>query len=57
MGYAEFDDEEGQRRKGTHLLGYTEKDGKYLVFPQIQMKEGRLQYIPDWKEAFNTALK
>ena len=57
MGYAEFDDEKGQRRKGTHLLGYTEKDGKYLVFPQIQMKEGRLQYIPDWKEAFDTALK
>lgn len=57
MGYAEFDDEKGQRRKGTHLLGYTEKDDKYLVFPQIQMKEGRLQYIPDWKEAFNTASK
>lgn len=57
MGYAEFDDEKGQRRKGTHLLGYTEKDNKYLVFPQIQMKEGRLQYIPDWKEAFDTASK
>ena len=57
MGYAEFDDEKGKRRRGTHYLGYAEKNGKYVVYPQIQMKQGRLQYIPNWQDAFDEAWK
>lgn len=43
---------------GTHKLGYTESDGQYYVFPQIQEdKNGELKYYSDWREAFDKAFK
>ncbi len=43
---------------GTHLLGYTESDGQYYVYPQIQEDEnGELKYYSDWREAFDKAFK
>lgn len=57
MGYAEFTDEKGKIQRGTHLLGYTEDNGEYLVFPNIQSENGRLQYEKDWKKAFDKAKK
>lgn len=55
MGYAEFTDEKGKIQRGTHLLGYAEDNGEYLVFPSIQSENGRLQYEKDWKKAFDKA--
>lgn len=57
MGYAEFTDENGKIQRGTHLLGYAEDNGEYLVFPSIQSENGRLQYEKDWKKAFDKAKK
>lgn len=55
MGYAEFTDEEGKTQRGTHLLNYAEDDGEYVVYPEIQMENGRLQYEKDWRKAFDKA--
>ena len=57
MGYAEFTDEKGKIQRGTHLLGYAEDNGEYLVFPSIQKENGRLQYEKDWKKALDKAKK
>lgn len=57
MGYAEFTDEEGKIQRGTHLLSYAEDNGEYVVFPEIQMENGRLQYEKDWRKAFDKAKK
>lgn len=57
MGYAEFTDEEGKIQRGTHLLNYAEDDGEYVVYPEIQMENGRLQYEKDWRKAFDRAKK
>lgn len=55
MGYAEFTDEEGKLQRGTHLLNYAEDNGEYVVYPEIQMENGRLQYEKDWRKAFDKA--
>jgi hypothetical protein len=54
MGYAEFIDKEGRKTRGTHyLVTGTDNRGRYLVYPRIQMKDGRLQDLGDkaWEEA------
>ena len=55
MGYAEFTDGNGRKQRGTHVLSYTTDNNKFVVFPQIQMREGKLEYIPNWKEAYGKA--
>lgn len=57
MGYAEFTDEKGKIQRGTHLLGYAEDNGEYLVFPSIQKENGQLKYEKDWKKALDKAKK
>ena len=57
MGYAEFTDENGKIQRGTHLLGYAEDNGEYLVFPSIQKENGQLKYEKDWKKALDKAKK
>lgn len=55
MGYVEFQDGAGKHQRGTHMLNYTTENNKYVVYPQIQMQEGRLQYNPDWRAAYKRA--
>ena len=55
MGYAEYVDENGKTQRGTHLLSYAEDNDEYVVYPEIQMENGRLQYEKDWKKAFDKA--
>lgn len=57
MGYAEFVDENGKTQRGTHYLNYAEDNGEYVVYPEIQMENGRLQYEKDWRKAFDKAKK
>lgn len=57
--YVEWDDENGHHF-GTHELGYTEKDGKYFIYPLIQEdSNGNLVRYPQdkWREAVDNAFK
>lgn len=42
---------------GTHEMTYTNKDGKWLVFPMIQELQGNLHRFTDWNEALESALQ
>lgn len=59
LKYVEWDDDSGHHF-GTHELGYTEMDGKYFVFPNIQEKEdgSLIRYSPEnWRQAVDNAYK
>lgn len=59
LKYVEWDDENGHHF-GTHELGYTEIDGKYFIYPNIQeTSNGDLIRYPSdkWKEAVDNAYK
>lgn len=60
LRYVSWTDSTGTHN-GTHMLGYAEQDGKYIIFPSIAEKDGvkgnPLVYYSDWKEALDNALK
>lgn len=59
LKYVEWDDENGHHF-GTHELGYSEMDGRYFVYPNIQEdSNGNLVRYPKdkWEEAVHNAYK
>lgn len=53
----EWDDSNGHHF-GTHELGYTEADGKFMIYPMIQEdSKGNLVRYSDWKQAADNAYK
>lgn len=53
----EWDDNNGHHF-GTHELGYTEADGKFMIYPMIQEdSKGNLVRYSDWKQAADNAYK
>lgn len=44
-------DPDNDNERSTHLMSSTDK----FIFPMITDKNGRLEYISDWKKAFKTA--
>lgn len=45
----------GNGQHATHLMSYGEADGKYIVFPTVQMDNGKLKNYGD--QAFDRAMK
>lgn len=53
----EWDDSNGHHF-GTHELGYTEANGKFMIYPMIQEdSKGNLVRYSDWKQAADNAYK
>jgi N12 class adenine-specific DNA methylase/predicted RNA methylase len=53
----------GEGKHATHLMGYAEKDGKYYVYPNVQIDDERIQLKDysegggNWRKAFDRALQ